>query len=340
MSDQQQETPEQQIIINTAWENHIREFFTARLSGNESKFNFTEILANFPFLLEWVIQNRPQKPVEVYFEEIWPFFDARLGSITKYHSNTYDLEYITAHPDATPELIMKYPGFEWSFPVIKYKFRDAKELEVLAPLLAKPENLEIPAMSKIDYDKIVNFKPVVSPIDTPNRQIDEVYIPALFASGGDLDYVCYPPGYNPEAYKQALQWKKQNPYLCDVAFIGGQCVAVAYQKSPFKIRQFAKDIWNYSSFSPLVPWEFIDRNRQLPWNWQLVFRSRRFAPEFFMTPEGEKEAWDGGVISGYRRITFGLIDYLGQRGYKLDWTTISYCDFREEKTRFIQSYGC
>lgn len=317
--------------INIAWENHIRAFFTARLPGNESKFNFTEILANFPFMIEWVIQNRPAEPVVVYFETEYLWWNDNSGY--KY-SNTYDLDYITAHPNATPEIIMKYPAFEWSVPVIKYKFRDAKELEILAPLLAKPENLEIPAMSKFAYDKIVNFKPVISPIDTPNRQIDDVYIPALLASGGDLDYVSYPPGYDPEEYKQKLEEKKENPYLCDVAFVGGQCVEVADRNNPFTIRQFAKDIWNYCSFSTLVPWDFIDRNRKLPWNWQLVFRSPRFAPEFFMTLVGEQQAWDGAVISGYRRMTFALIDYLESKRYKLDWTLISYCDFREEKARF------
>jgi hypothetical protein len=100
---------------------------------------------------------------------------------------------------------MKYPDFEWSIPVIKYKFQDdVKTLEVLAPLLSKPKNLQIPVMSKIAYDKIVNFEPVVSPINTPNRQINDVYIPALLVSGGDLDYVSYPPGYDLKAYK--LEW--------------------------------------------------------------------------------------------------------------------------------------
>jgi len=325
--------------LETKWENHVREFFTARLPGNESNFNFTEILANFPFLLEWVIQNRPAQPAKVeisYYRYGWDF----AGGWNSKQVNTYDLDYITAHPDATPELIMKYPAFEWSIPVIKYKFKDDPQaLEVLTPLLAKPENIEIPAISEIAYNKIINFKPVVRPINTPISKADTVYIPALLASCGDLDYIAYPPGYNPEVYKlklkQALERKKQKPYLCDVAFIGGQCVEVASENGPFKIRQFASSIWNYCSFSPLVPWEFIDQNRKLPWNWELVFRSPRFAPEFFMTPEGESEAWDGSVISGYRRMTFELIEYLERKRYKLDWTTISYCDFREEKTRYF-----
>jgi hypothetical protein len=233
---------------------------------------------------------------------------------------------------------MKYPAFEWSIPVIKYKFKDDPQaLEVLAPLLAKPEYLEISAISEIAYNKIVNFKPWVEPIDTMNKQIDKVYIPALLASGGDLDYIAYPPRYDPEAYERKMELKKQTPYLCDVAFSGGRCVEVADENIPFKIRQFGSDIWNYCSFSPLVPWEFIDQNRKLPWNWQLVYRSPRFAPEFFMTPEGESGAWDGSVISGYRRMTFELINYLERKRYKLNWTTISYCDFHEEKQRYFTS---
>jgi hypothetical protein len=318
--------------LETAYENHIRTFFTARLPGNESNFNFTEILANFPFMLEWVIRNRPAKSVEIYFETsyVWWDFNSGYG-----YSNAYDLNYITAHSNATPELIMKYPDFDWSVPVIKYKFRDAMELEVLATLLQKPENLGIPAMSKFEYDKIVNFKPVVAPIDIPNRLINEVYIPALLASDGNMDYIHYPPGYQaPVAAK-----KPQNPYLCDVAFAGGRWSEVARENSPFTIRQFGKSIWDACSFNPLVPWEFIDRHRKLPWTWNLVFRSPRFAPQFFMTPEGEQQAWDGGVLSGYRRLTFELIEYLEHKKYKLDWTIISYCDFSEEKVRFYANYS-
>jgi hypothetical protein len=65
-------------LAQSAWENHILEFFIAKLPGNESNFNFTEILANFPYqsILEQVIQNRPAKPVEIYF-------DFRFGNITK-----------------------------------------------------------------------------------------------------------------------------------------------------------------------------------------------------------------------------------------------------------------
>jgi len=329
---------QRQIIINTAWEKHIREFFTTRLPGNESNFNFTEILANFPFLLEWIIQNRPKYPAKV---KIW-YFGMDLCSK---RVNTYDLDYITAHPNATPELIIKYPEFEWSVPVIKYKFQDDPHaLEALAPLLQDPKHVNSKIMDKYDYNKIIYFNPAASPIDIPNKKIDEKYIPALLASGGDLDYVCYPPGYDPETYKQQLELKleqkKQNPFLCDVAFIDGQCVEVINLNCTFKIRQFVSDIWDYCSFSPLVPWEFIDKNRKLPWNWKLVFRSPRFAPDFFMTPEGEQQAWDGDIISGYRRLTFELIEYLERKRYKLDWTSISYCDFREEKARFFQSYVC
>ena len=318
--------------LETAWENHVRAFFTARLPGNESNFNFTEILSNFPFMFEWVVQNRPVNPVEVYLMGYRYGFDFNAGPYRAY-SNTYDLTYISAHHNATPELIMRYLDFEWSMPVIKYKFKDnTAALAILEPLLAKYTN--VPEMTQEKYEKIFNFVPVVRPIDTPDNEVDTVYIPALLASDGNMDYIHYPPGYQaPVANKNP-----HNSYLCDVAFVGGRWSEVASENSPFSIRQFDQSIWNACSFNPLVPWEFIKANPRLPWNWNLVFRSPRFAPEFFMTPEGETEAWDGGVLSGYRRMTFELIEYLECKKYKLDWTTISYCDFSEEKIRFYANY--
>lgn len=319
--------------LESAWEEHIRKFFTDRLPWNESNFNFTEILANFPFMLEWVIQNRPAKPAIVYLTGYEYGFHFGAGPYRAY-SNTYDLNYISAHPNATPELIMKYPDFEWSISVIKYKFRDnAAALAILEPLLAKYTNVS--EMTKYQYDKILNFVPVVDPIDTPNNKVDTVYIPALLASDGNMDYIHYPPGYQaPTEEKSPL-----NSLLWNVSFVDGNWTELAPENGPFTIRQFAKSVWDACSFNPLIPWEFIDRHRKLPWNWNLVFRSPRLAPEFFMTPEGEQQPWDGSVLSGYRRLTFELIEYLEYKRYKLDWTIISYCDFREEKVRFYTNYS-
>ena len=273
--------------LERAWEDHIRGFFTARLPGNESNFNFTEILANFPFMLEWVIQNRPAKP---YTESVRDELINWSWGIWRYHQiNGYDTQYISAHPRLTPDLVLQYPDFPWDKHVLKRRFESEPEsLARLASLI--PDDI-LPIDDTV-YNSIIDFSisPYLRNIDKPNHKADTVYIPALLT----LDFA-----------------------------------------AP---TEFSNELWDYMSFSPLVPWEFINANRRLPWNWFFVFRSPRFAPEFFMTDSGEKEAWDGRTISGYRRMTFELIEYLERRKYKLDWTTISYCDFREEKERFQKKY--
>ncbi len=271
-------------VLDQTWEDHVRCFFTAKLPGNESNFNFTEILANFPFMLEWVIQNRPEKPyTETIRDEL---IDWSWMRWSYYQINGYDMQFISAHPRLTPDLVLQYPDFPWDKHVLKRRFESEPEsLARLASLI--PD--DILPMDDTVYNSIINFRvsPGIRIIDNPDEKADTVYIPKLLA----LDF-----------------------------------------PTP---SEFTSDQWDYLSFSPLVPWEFINANRRLPWNWFLVFRSPRFAPEFFMTDSGEQEAWDAKTISGYRRMTFGLIEYLERRKYKLDWTTISYCDFREERERFF-----
>ena len=115
---QQELKPEMEL--ERAWEEHIREFFTARLPGNESNFNFTEILANFPFMLEWVIQNRPGKP---YSESILVDLIDWSWMRWSYHNiNGYDTQYISAHPRLTPDLVLNYPDFPWDKHVLKRRF--------------------------------------------------------------------------------------------------------------------------------------------------------------------------------------------------------------------------
>jgi hypothetical protein len=321
-----------------AWEEHILRFFTARLPGNESNFNFTEILANFPFMLEWVIQNRPVKPYSESLNTEYCWWNW-CNPYKQHIINGYDIRFISAHPGLTPELVLKYIDFPWDINVLKRRFENDREalsrLESIIPTGTLPIDDTV-------YNSIINL---VIPqelriIDKPDEKVDEQYIPILLTSKGEEDYF-NPPALPPPPPRNP----NSNPLLCSVA-IGPmgpyEIPSPEYQeilsKFPIRICDFSPKVWDYFSFSPLVPWEFIKANPKLPWNRNFVFRSTRFAPEFFMTRDGDTEAWDGRTISGYRRMTFDLINHL-ERKCVLDWTIISYCDFREEKDKFYANYS-
>jgi hypothetical protein len=268
------------VILENAWEKHVIQFFTKYLPGNEQNFDFTRVLINFPFMLEWVIQNEPKKPYVTVIEDSRCYDEVR-GYYSKIHYSGYNTNYISTCVFKQTDkqyYYDTYPNFPWN---------------------------EIKSDEALKYHKIDDYIPF-SDFTKQNDKLDTEYLPLLLNSSYN-DYKNPPP--------RALFPNH-----------------IAYWNEKIGI-----NLWKYMSYNPLVPWEFIKQNRKLPWDWNIVFRSLRFSPEFFMDPENESEAWDGATLSGFRNLTFDLIDYLYHKKYKLDWPIICWCDFKQEKEQFIKT---
>ena len=266
------------ILDSTVWEKHVIQFFNKYLPGNEQNFDFTRILINFPFMLEWVIQNKPKTPYTTIFENTNYYDDIR-GYYKKFPYSGYNTKYIATCVSKQKNkqyYYDNYPNFPWN---------DIDKRDEI-----------------LQYPKIDDYV-IFSEFTEQNDTYDTKYINILLNSSYN-DYK------NPPPFAQFPDH-----------------IAYWHKKKKF-------DLWKYVSYSPLVSWEFIKANRKLPWNWDIVFRSPRFSAEFFMKPENESEAWDGQILSGFRNLTFELIDYLYQKNYKLDWSIICWCDFKQEKEKF------